>query len=111
MCSRRKRVAARVAHLVDAVAVDRRRVPARRPIDAADQVEQRRLAAARRADDRDVVAARDLERHAAHGVHELVAHVIVAANVARHDDRRLAHPTASSRSVIAIGSDAPRHDG
>ena len=143
--------------------------PTARPVDDADEVEQRALAAPRRADDGDVLPVDDVERDPAHGVHRLAPHAIVAAQVANRDGREegggtrdegrrsgvagtrmvvrrgrfgatvmlggtprraarapvhdrpsslvprpaslAGHATASRRSVVAIGSDAARHDG
>ena len=105
----------RVAHLIDARR--RRSSPCPRvgrsmpPI----EIEQRRLAAAGRADDRDVVAARDLERHAAHGAHELVAHVILAladraptTTGVRSSDRLLAQRRSRSAATRRATTDRRR---
>ena len=60
----------------------------RRPVDGAQQVEQRRLAAPRRPDDRRPLALADVERDAAHGVHGAAAEAVLAADVAEGDGGR-----------------------
>ena len=61
--------------------------PGGRPVQAADDVQQRRLARARRADDRDRVAALDDEVDAAQREHRRIG-AVRAADVAQLDDRR-----------------------
>ena len=97
-----------VAQPVDPLAGDRE-LTRGGAIDHSEQVEERALAASRGPDDRDVLALVDLERHATQRVHDLVTHAVLANEGARVDDGR--QPTASWRSVVAIGCDAPRHDG
>ena len=55
-------------------------------VEAAQRVEQGRFARARGAHDGDELALVDGERHAAQGVHRLVAHLEVAADVVKFDD-------------------------
>ena len=74
-------------------------------VDAADQVQQRRLAAARRSGDGDVLAGGDVKRHVAQRCHWTGRHREHTAHAARLDDQRRRHqPTTSRRSVAAIGS-------
>src|SRR5687768_2828351 len=82
--------------------------PARRLVDRAKQVEQCRLAAARGTNDGDVVSLFDVERHAAKCMHVVCAEAVIAGEIAHFYE---AHAIASSRSVVAIGSDAARSDG
>src|SRR6187401_1805345 len=62
-----------VVHLAHLLVVQQVGALGRR-VEAADQVHQRRLAGAGRTHDRDVLAAADLDVHAAQGVHFLFAH-------------------------------------
>ena len=87
------------------VAILKQHLAARRRVDAAEHVQQRRLAAARRTDDADVLAGRDPQRHVAQR----------ATGPGRHREdprarsalrRSARHETTSRRSVAAIGSAA-----
>ena len=65
-----------VVHPGDVV-VAQEEVARGRPVEAAEQVEQRALARAGGTHDRDVVAGGDFERDAANGMHRLGAHHVV----------------------------------
>ena len=78
-------------------------------IDRAQEIEQRRFPTSGRSDDREVLALLDLERDAAQRVHGLALERIITTHIAGPHERR--HATASSRSVLASGSDAARHAG
>ena len=70
----------------------------RRRVEAAEDVEQRRLARSRRADDRDHLAAIDRERHAIERRDALVAHRVVARDVHELDQGRHARRKATPPS-------------
>ncbi len=65
-----------VVHLRDVV-IAQEVVARGRPVEAAEQVQQRALAGAGGTHDRHVVAGGDLERDAANGMHRLGAHHVV----------------------------------
>src|SRR6185436_2178087 len=86
--------------------------PAGRPIDTAEQVQERRLAAPGRPGDRDVLARRDPDRDMAEGGDRAGGHGKDAGQVAPLDDRRRpGHDTISRRSVAAIGNRAASQTG
>ena len=76
-----------VVHLGDVVAAEEIAAGGR-PVEAAQQVEQRALAGARRAHDRDVVALGHVERHAAERVHRLARKDVVLAQIANRGGER-----------------------
>src|SRR5258705_2858394 len=84
----------RVAHVREVARRERRHVvPVQevasggRPIEAAEQVHERRLAGARRAGERDELARRDIQRDAAQRLHLQLAEVVAFRQVTNRDDR------------------------
>src|SRR6185503_4863702 len=102
----------RVAHVREVARRERRHVvpveevaSGGRPIEAAEQVHERRLAGARRAGERDELAGRDVERDAAQRLHLHLAEVVGLRQVANGDDR--VHRPAP-RAPPAAPAPAPR---
>ncbi len=84
--------------------------PAGRHVDAAEHVQQRRLAAARRPDDSEILAGRDAERNLPQRGDRPGRHRKDPRHVRRLDNRRR-HDTTSRRSVAAMGSVATMRIG
>ena len=76
----------RLGHRLDGDAIEHV-VSARRHVEAAEDVQHRRLAGARRAHDRHQLAGADREVHAAKRVHRTVAFAVDASDVVERDDR------------------------
>src|SRR5690606_17963987 len=77
---------AQPAHLAAAHGI----APASRPVEQADDVHERALARAAGADNGDILAAMDIERHAAQGVHGHLAHLVRLGHTVDGDDGRIA---------------------
>src|SRR5258705_11967468 len=110
----------RVAHVREVARRERRHVvPVQevasggRPIEAAEQMHERRLAGARRASERDELARRDIQRDAAQRLHLQLAEVVAFRQVTNRDDRvhRPAPPAApgpEGPGLPATPAPAPR---
>ena len=85
----------------------RRRVPGRRLVEAAEEVEQRRLAAARPAAHREQLAAGDVDVDAAERMDDRAAARVVAAQPAR-DDHRVGAGDAAPRGGASAVSRSSR---
>ena len=87
---------------------------ARRPVETAEDVHERRLARARRAHDGDELAGRDVDGHAAQRLHRDVAELVDLPDVAHLDERRLAHaspeapPAGEARRLRGASRCSPR---
>src|SRR5262249_10927784 len=79
--------------------------PGGRLVEAAEQIQERRLARARRAHDGDELAATDVERHAGNGTYRLPAHAVILAQVGDVDDRRFAHSRTPNSAGRPAGPD------
>ena len=86
--------------------------PDGRPIEAAEQIEQRALAGAGRAHDRDVIALRHVERHAAQRVDRLSAEHVVLAEIGDADGQPHSGGSLAQSLAAAVRPAAgarPRH--
>ena len=82
-------------------------LPARRPIQAPDDVHEGRLAGSRRARDADELAAVDVERRAAQGAHFDVADLVGLRQVANGDDGISSCSFASAYPRLSAAAAAP----
>src|SRR6188508_106295 len=96
-----------VAHRIDALACDLERAAAR-PVEAADQVQQRRLAGARRPHQREEVAFADVEVELLENVHRLDAAFVVLREPADTDQYLLLAHQPSPRSLCLVDRATPK---
>jgi len=76
---------------------------ARRAVEAAEDVHERRLAGPGRPDDGDELAPADVEGDAAEGVHRRALHGVGLGDVVRGDQRRVARDHSVLRGVAVAG--------
>src|SRR5207249_5735773 len=73
----------------------------RRTIETSEDVHERRLPGSRRPDDGDELAARDVERDAAEGVHRRALHVVGFREVLDRDQRAATH-VSPKKGVVPL---------